>query len=150
MPYARELSVSWGDSDPFGLAYFPCMLAWFNDTEHELFRELGYPIDQMIASDRTTFVMGELGFRFTGPAAYGDRVTMWIEIEALRERTLLWNCYARRSDNDAPVMQGTATRVYAHIGAQGALSSAVIPAQMRAALLRSSAAEKGTPNPTTC
>ena len=139
MPYARELSVSWGDSDPFGLAYFPCMLAWFNDMEHQLFHDLGYPIEDMIAADRTTFVMGELGFRFTGPAGYGDRVTMWIHIAQMREKTLHWECYARRSDTDVPVMHGTATRVYAHIAQDGSLLSAVIPKAMRDRLLSSSA-----------
>ena len=69
MMYWREISVNWGESDPFGLVYYPRMLAWFNDTEHELFRTLGYPIDKMIQNDRTTFVMGEIHFRFIGPAA---------------------------------------------------------------------------------
>jgi len=41
MMYWREISVNWGESDPFGLVYYPRMLAWFNDTEHELFRTLG-------------------------------------------------------------------------------------------------------------
>ena len=72
--YWRELTVAWGESDPFGLVYYPRMLAWVNDTEHELFRALGYPIDEMIRKDRTTFVMGEVHFRFIGPAAYGDRI----------------------------------------------------------------------------
>ena len=72
--YWRELTVAWGESDPFGLVYYPRMLAWVNDTEHDLFRALGYPIDEMIRKDRTTFVMGEIHFRFIGPAAYGDRI----------------------------------------------------------------------------
>ena len=67
--YWREISVPWGESDPFGLVYYPRIVAWFNDTEHELFRTIGYPIDRMIRKDRTTFVMGEIHFRFVGPAA---------------------------------------------------------------------------------
>ena len=66
--------MPWGESDPFGLVYYPRMVAWFNDTEHELFRHIGYPIEKMIEKDKTTFVMGEIQFRFIGPAAYGDRV----------------------------------------------------------------------------
>ena len=57
MMYWREITVAGGESDPFGLVYFPRMLAWFNDTEHELFRTLGHPIDKMIKEDRTTFVI---------------------------------------------------------------------------------------------
>ncbi len=56
MMYWRELSVNWGESDPFGLVYYPRIVAWFNDTEHELFRKIGYPIDKMIRENRTTFV----------------------------------------------------------------------------------------------
>ena len=46
--YWREITVNWGESDPFGLVYYPRIVAWFNDTEHELFRIIGYPIEQMI------------------------------------------------------------------------------------------------------
>ena len=67
----REINVPWGESDPFGLVYYPRMVAWLNDTEHELFRHIGYPIEKMIEKDKTTFVMGEIQFRFIGPAAYG-------------------------------------------------------------------------------
>ena len=46
--YWKELVVPWGESDPFGLVYFPRMLAWFNDTEHEMFSTIGYPIKNMV------------------------------------------------------------------------------------------------------
>ena len=123
MMYWREITVAWGESDPFGLVYFPRMLAWFNDTEHELFRTLGQPIDQMISRDRTTFVMGEINFRFIGPAAYGDRVTLRIDLTEMRERTLHWLCRACIAETRAPVTEGRATRVYAHIQDDGTLKS---------------------------
>ena len=72
--YSRELTVNWGESDPFGLVYFPRMLSWFNDTEHELLRAIGFPTNRMIAENRCAFVMGDVHFRFIGPAAYGDHV----------------------------------------------------------------------------
>src|SRR5712691_2452889 len=78
--YWKEITVNWGESDPFGLVYYPRIVAWFNDTEHELFRIIGYPIEQMIKNDRTTFVMGEIHFRFIGPAAYGDRIVTTITL----------------------------------------------------------------------
>lgn len=56
MMYSRELTVNWGESDPFGLVYFPLMLAWFNDTEHELLRAIGYSTDKLIRDSRTAFV----------------------------------------------------------------------------------------------
>jgi YbgC/YbaW family acyl-CoA thioester hydrolase len=134
MMYWREITVNWGESDPFGLVYYPRMLAWFNDTEHELFRTLGYPIDRMIENDRTTFVMGEIQFRFIGPAAYGDRVTLKLQLTEIRERTLHWRCTAKRTLTGEPVTEGTATRVYARINEDGTLKSAPIPQAMREAL----------------
>ena len=133
MMYWREISVNWGESDPFGLVYYPRMLAWFNDSEHELFRTIGYPIDKMIQQNRTTFVMGEIQFRFIGPAAYGDRVTLKLVLTEIRERTLHWNCSAKLTLTGAPVTEGKAIRVYAQINEDGTLTSKPIPEEMRLA-----------------
>jgi len=135
--YWKEITVQWGESDPFGLVYYPRIVAWFNDTEHEFFRTIGYPIDQMIRRDRTTFVMGEIHFRFIGPAAYGDRIATTISLAKIGERTLHWTCKARNAATSAPVTEGRATRVYARINEDGTLNSAVIPQAMRKAMLQS-------------
>ena len=135
--YWKEITVQWGESDPFGLVYYPRIVAWFNDTEHEFFRTIGYPIDQMIRRDRTTFVMGEIHFRFLGPAAYGDRVATSVTLSRIGERTLHWACKARNAVTGAPVTEGKATRVYARINEDGTLNSARIPAAMRKAMLQS-------------
>ena len=135
--YWKEVTVNWGESDPFGLVYYPRIVAWFNDTEHEFFRTIGFPIDQMIRDDRTTFVMGEIHFRFIGPAAYGDRVATTITLARIGQRTLHWACKARNAVTNAPVTEGRATRIYARINEDGTLNSAVIPARMRKALLQS-------------
>src|SRR5213592_1418459 len=132
--YWREITVNWGESDPFGLVYYPRIVAWFNDTEHELFRIIGYPIEQMIKNDRTTFVMGEIHFRFIGPAAYGDRILTTITLAEIGVHTLHWNCVAKNAVTGAPVSEGRATRVYARINEDGSLSSEAIPAAMKDAL----------------
>jgi len=132
--YWKEITVNWGESDPFGLVYYPRIVAWFNDTEHDFFRTIGFPIDQMIKNDRTTFVMGDIHFRFIGPAAYGDRVATSVTLAKLGDRTLHWNCKAINAVTGALVTEGTATRVYARINEDGTLNSAVIPDKMRKAL----------------
>ena len=132
--YWREISVPWGESDPFGLVYYPRIVAWFNDTEHELFRTIGYPIDQMIRDDRTTFVMGEIHFRFIGPAAYGDRVMTKVSLEKMGVRTLHWNCIATNATSGDLICEGRAVRVYARIKEDGNLESQPIPDFMRKTL----------------
>ena len=129
--YYRELTVNWGESDPFGLVYFPRMLAWFNDAEHEFFAQAGYPVSQMIKRDRTAFVMGRVNFEFVGPAAYGDRIVSRIEVREITNSTLTWECTARRADSDMLVTRGTATRVYAEILEDGQLKAKRIPDAIR-------------------
>jgi acyl-CoA thioesterase FadM len=133
--YWKEITVNWGESDPFGLVYYPRIVAWFNDTEHELFRTIGYPIEQMIKNDRTTFVMGEIHFRFIGPAAYGDRIITTVTLAEIGEHTLHWNCKAKNALTGAEVSEGRATRVYARINEDGTLKAHRIPDEMRSALL---------------
>ncbi|MFO1401612.1 MAG: acyl-CoA thioesterase [Steroidobacteraceae bacterium] len=117
--------------------YYPRIVAWFNDTEHDFFRTIGYPIDQMIRRDRTTFVMGEIHFRFIGPAAYGDRIATTVTLTRIGERTLHWACKARNAVAGAPITEGKATRVFARINEDGTLNSAAIPDAMRQAMMQS-------------
>jgi YbgC/YbaW family acyl-CoA thioester hydrolase len=132
--YWHEIIVNWGESDPFGLVYYPRIVAWFNDTEHELFRSIGYPIDVMIKNDRSAFVMGEIHFRFIGPAAYGDRVKTTIHLKKLGDMTLHWNCKAMNITTGIPIAEGRATRVFARINDDGTLTSQTIPADIAKAL----------------
>ena len=132
--YTHEVTVTWGESDPFGLVYYPCILAWFNDTEHELLRRIGYPVDKMIRGDRTAFVMGDLQFRFVGPAACGDRIECTMEIREVRTRTVRWNCKAVNTTTGRVITEGQATRIYAHLADDGSLTSVEIPDALRQAL----------------
>ena len=132
--YSSELTVKWGESDPFGLVYFPIMLAWFNDTEHELLRAIGYPTDKMINESRTAFVMGDIHFRFIGPAAYGDRVRTIIQLAKINESTLHWDCKAVRTESGELITEGRAIRVHAQIQEDGNLKAIPIPDDLRAAL----------------
>ena len=129
--YYRELTVAWGESDPFGLVYFPRMLAWFNDAEHEFFSHAGYSVSEMISHDRTSFVMGRINFEFVGPAAFNDKIVTRLALKEISNSTLTWDCSARRSRDDALVTRGTATRVYAEILESGELKAKRIPDRIR-------------------
>jgi YbgC/YbaW family acyl-CoA thioester hydrolase len=129
--YIQELTVNWGESDPFGLVYYAREVAWFNEIEHELFRRIGHPINKMINEDRSAFVMGEIQFRFVGPAAYGDKVQCKLTLLEIRDRTLRWQCDATNLDTGQTICEGTATRVYARIKEDGNLESQHIPDDIR-------------------
>lgn len=132
--YVQELTVNWGESDPFGLVYYAREVAWFNEVEHELFRQIGYPINRMIKEGRSAFVMGEIQFRFVGPAAYGDKVQCKLTLLEIRDRTLHWQCDALNLSSEQQICEGTATRVYAEIQDDGTLKSQHIPDEIRASL----------------
>jgi hypothetical protein len=64
--YWKEITVNWGESDPSG----SCITPYRRLVQRHGARAvpvIGYPIEQMIKNDRTTFVMGEIHFRFIGP-----------------------------------------------------------------------------------
>jgi len=132
--YSRELTVAWGESDPFGLVYYPMMFTWFNETEHELLRALGFGTNELIKRNRTAFVMGDVHFRFTGPAAYGDKVRTTIQLAKIGGSTLHWDCKAVQVSDGAPVTEGRAIRIYAQIQDDGNLKALEIPDEIRAAL----------------
>jgi acyl-CoA thioesterase FadM len=78
--------------------------------------------------------MGEIHFRFIGPAAYGDRIVTTITLAEVGEHTLHWNCKAKNALTGAPVSEGRATRVYARIMEDGSLKAHPIPVDMLRAL----------------
>ena len=129
--YKREITVEWGESDPFGLVYFPRILAWFNDAEHEFFAQAGYPVKQMVEQDRTAFVMGKVNFEFVGPAAYGERIMTRLELTEISNSTLTWGYSAKRCSDEVMVTLGSATRVYAEIQEDRSLKAIRIPDTIR-------------------
>ncbi|MFK7963068.1 MAG: acyl-CoA thioesterase [Burkholderiaceae bacterium] len=134
--HSSEITVKWGESDPFGLVYFPLMLAWFNDTEHDLLRAIGFPTEKLIKDNRTAFVMGDVHFRFLGPAAYGDKVRTTIQLVKLGGSTLHWDCKAVQVGSGEVVTEGRAIRIHAQIQEDGSLKSLRIPDEIRNALTR--------------
>ncbi len=134
--YSRELTVAWGESDPFGLVYYPMMFTWFNEAEHELLRALGFPTNRLIKESRTAFVMGDVHFRFVGPAAYGDKVRTTIQMHKMGESTVHWDCKAVQAASGDVITEGRAIRIYAQILEDGNLKAAPIPDEIRQSLSR--------------
>ena len=62
--YTQDLTVNWGESDPFGLVYYAREVAWFNEIEHELFRHapakrLGNGVDAPVLRHFGAIVFGQ-------------------------------------------------------------------------------------------
>lgn len=132
--YTRELTVAWGESDPFGLVYYPMMFTWFNEAEHDLLRELGFSTNRLIKENRTAFVMGDIHFRFLGPASFGDRVLTTIHLAKLGASSLHWDCTAVHARSGASITEGRAIRIHSQFQADGTLKAIPVPDDIRAAL----------------
>jgi YbgC/YbaW family acyl-CoA thioester hydrolase len=134
--YTRELTVAWGESDPFGLVYYPMMFTWFNEAEHDLLRELGFSTNRLIKESRTAFVMGDIKFRFLGPASFGDRVLTTIHLAKLGTASLHWDCTAVHKASGAPITKGRAIRIHSQFQDDGSLKAVPVPAEIRESLGR--------------
>ena len=132
--YSRELTVAWGESDPFGLVYYPMMFTWFNEAEHDLLRELGFSTNRLIEESRTAFVMGDIQFRFLGLASFGDRVLTTIHLAKLGTASLHWDCTAVHAGTGAPITQGRVVRVHSQFQDDGTLKTIPVPDDIRAVL----------------
>ena len=89
---------------------------------------------ELIAKNRTAFVMGDVHFRFIGPAAYGDRVRTTIKLVRIGGATLHWDCKAVQASDGAPITEGRAIRIHAQIQEDGALKALPVPPEIVAAL----------------
>lgn len=132
--HASELTVAWGDCDPFGLVYYPAMFTWFNEVEHDLLRGLGFGTKELITERRTAFVMGDIQFRFIGPASYGDKVRATMALAKLGGASVHWDCRAEHVNGGAVITEGKAIRIYAETQADGSLKAREIPEDIRTAL----------------
>ena len=110
------------------------MFEWLNETEHELLRQIGYSTNDLIAADRSAFVMVDISFQFVGPARFGDRVRTKVALEKIGTSSLHWRCTADLLDTGAGVTTGLAARVHAQVQDGGALKPTPIPDDMRRAL----------------
>ena len=99
-----------------------------------MLRGLGFGTKELIETNRTAFVMGDVHFRFIGPAAYGDRVRTTMKLVKLGGSTVHWDCKAVHSGDGAVITEGRAIRIYAQIQEDGNLKAIEIPDNIREAL----------------
>ena len=137
--FTQDITVAWGDCDPFGQVYYPKMFEWLNETEHELLRQIGYSTNEFIATDRSAFVMVDINFQFIGPALFGDRVRTKVALEKIGTSSLHWRCRADLLETGAGVTTGLAVRVHAQVQEGGGLKPKPLPDDLRAALTKMNA-----------
>ncbi len=81
--FVYRRTVTFGDCDPAGIAFYPNFYRWFDEAVHALMREIGW------GWQRTSGEFGWLGLpcagasaNFRRPVTHGE--TVWIESQVIR------------------------------------------------------------------
>ena len=71
-PFKTTRTLSFGDCDPAGIAYFPHYFHHLNTVNEEFFGKLGAPWTRTIHQDRIGFPTAQLNARFVNVGLHGD------------------------------------------------------------------------------
>lgn len=127
----RSRQVQWGETDAAGIVFYPNYFRWFDIGTHDLLRDLGIPLVEIL---RRGFVVPiiEAGGRFRAPLAYEDEVRIRSSVTELRTRAFRVDHDLTRGDET--VCEGYEVRMWVRTR-DGVLIPEPIPDDVRALLL---------------
>jgi YbgC/YbaW family acyl-CoA thioester hydrolase len=127
-----ELRVRWGETDAFGIVFYPNYYAWFDVAALELFRASGR-LTIPHAKDAFGFPLIESGARFHAPLFPDDLMSIETVVAEVRSKALRLEHTVRRGDT--LIANGFEVRVFAGSDGNGGLVTAPIPDDLRDWLL---------------
>ncbi|MDH3499662.1 MAG: acyl-CoA thioesterase [Acidimicrobiia bacterium] len=83
----HEFRVRWGETDAFGIVFYPTFYAWMDQATHEFFRTEKGAFMSMLADDGYGFPIIEAGCKFSAPARYDDLLMVASVVTDVRSRT---------------------------------------------------------------
>lgn len=124
--------VYFGETDAAGILFYPNYFRWFDQATHDLLRELGYPVAEMIYQGFGAIVI-EVSGRFLAPLAYGDELEIVSRVAEIRTRAFRVEHAVLRGD--LVVCDGYEIRLWARLGGSGrGVEPMPIPEDLRALL----------------
>ncbi len=138
---AYRLRVRWGETDPFGIVFYPSFYTWMDESTHELFRSPDGTFADLFGETGYGFPIAEARCRFLAPAHYDDELTVTSTVTELGTRSFTVEHRFTRGDTELAV--GHEVRVFArrHPDDPTRLKAAPIPDPLREFLL----GERATP-----
>jgi YbgC/YbaW family acyl-CoA thioester hydrolase len=135
MPFHHDVTVAWGDCDEAGIVFYPNYFYWLDSAFQALLRAHGLSQRSL----RTRFgALGtpivEAGAKFLGPVTYED--VLRLEVCIARWGRKSFRVAYRGFKDGELVLEGFEARIWAVPTESGRLTSAEIPAAIRAALSR--------------
>ncbi len=134
-----RLRVRWGETDPFGIVFYPSFYRWMDEATHELFRSPAGTFADLFGDGGYGFPIVEATCRFRRPARYDDELAVVSRVTELRRRSFTVEHRFERGGVELAV--GREVRVFARPEDSGTLVTAEIPGPLRAFLL----GERDTP-----
>jgi acyl-CoA thioester hydrolase len=138
MPESRKSHrVQFGETDAAGILFYPNYFRWFDEATHDLLRELGYPVGDMLQRGYGPIVI-EAQARFLAPLSYGDELDIFSRVAEVRTRAFRVEHIVRRSKE--AVCEGYEVRIWARLaGSDRGVEAEPLPDDLRALITPNSA-----------
>lgn len=124
--------MEWGETDAAQIVFFPNYFRWFDEGTHDLMRDLGYPIEQLLEAGHAIPLI-ETNARFQAALVYGDRLEIASRVAEVRTRAFRVEHEVQRAGQT--VCTGYEVRMWVALQGPGQpLRPAAIPPALRRAL----------------
>ncbi|MEO0039066.1 MAG: hypothetical protein RIS38_14, partial [Verrucomicrobiota bacterium] len=132
VPFTAEYRANFSDTDAAGIIHFSTVFFWVEATEEALFRHLGLPFLRAEGARLTGFPRVRVECDFLAPIYREDVVTLALSPREIGDKKLVWEFAATVGERS--VAKGALTTVYAWREAQGPMSAALVPLEIKTAL----------------
>ena len=83
------LRVYYEDTDAGGVVYHANYLRYMERTRNEWLRDMGHPVEQIVAEELKLFVMRSVKMKFIRPARLSDQLEVSAEVSEARKASLM-------------------------------------------------------------
>lgn len=132
VPFTAEYRANFSDTDAAGILHFTTVFFWVEATEEALYRHLKLPFLRTEGTRLAGFPRVRVECDFLLPIHREDVVTLALSPTELGDKKLVWAFEALVRDQ--VVARGALTTVYAWREAQGPMSAALVPLDIKTAL----------------
>jgi acyl-CoA thioesterase FadM len=130
--FTADYRANFSDTDAAGIVHFSTIFFWVEATEEALFRQLKLPFLRTEGAKLSGFPRVRVECDFLSAIYREDVVTISLTPIEIGDKKLAWGFTA--AVGDKAVAKGALTTVYAWREAQGPMSAALVPLDIKTAL----------------
>ena len=131
-PFTADYRANFSATDAAGIVHFSTIFFWVEATEEALFRELKLTFLRTEGAKLTGFPRVRVECDFLSPIYRADVVTVALTPIEIGDKKLVWGFTA--AVGERAVAKGALTTVYAWREAQGPMSAALVPLEVKTTL----------------